>query len=57
MRIYAVEEYNQNSQLTKYWLFDNLEKAQEFVNSIRYNFFSKEGYTYKFKITDPQDRE
>jgi hypothetical protein len=57
MRIYAVEERNQDKQLTKYWLFDNLERAQDFVNNIRYNFFTKEGYTYTFKITDPQDRE
>ena len=57
MRIYAVEEYNQEQQLTKYWLFDNLERAQEFVNRLQvWNSFSKAEYTYTFKITDPQDR-
>ena len=65
MRIYAVEEYNQDQQLTKYWLFDNLERAQEFVNRLQVwnsylkvnNVFIKAEYTYTFKITDPQDRE
>lgn len=52
MIIYAVEEYNQDKQLTKYWLFDSLEKAQDFVNNVRCNFFTKEGYTYTFKITE-----
>ena len=58
MRIYAVEEYNQDQQLTKYWLFDNLEKAQDFVKQLRaWNSFSKAYSINTTQITDPQDRE
>tara|TARA_R110000824_G_scaffold374831_1_gene565463 strand:- start:348 stop:524 length:177 start_codon:yes stop_codon:yes gene_type:complete len=58
MRIYAVEEHNQDQELTKYWLFDELERAQDFVKRLRaWNSFSKAEYIYTFKVTDPQDRE
>ena len=70
MRIYAVEEYNQDQELTKYWLFDNLEKAQDFVKQLRawnsrfaspklraWNSFSKTYSINTTQITDPQDRE
>ena len=58
MRIYAVEEYNKTNELTKYWLFDNLEKAQDFVEQLR--VWRSYSCTYSItttQIIDPKDRE
>jgi hypothetical protein len=56
MRIYILEEYDPSSQLTRYWLFDELKNAQSFVTFCMKPQMSKEGYTYTIRSSDPNDR-
>tara|TARA_Y100001938_G_scaffold150856_1_gene243854 strand:+ start:7993 stop:8178 length:186 start_codon:yes stop_codon:yes gene_type:complete len=56
MRIYILEEYNQTNKLTRYWLFDELEKLLSFDSFCKDQPKAKEGFTYQINISDPQDR-
>ena len=56
MRLYIIEEYNPSNELTKYWLFDELEKALDFDKFCKGQAKATEGYTYQVNISDPQDR-
>ena len=56
MRLYIIEEYDQSDKLTKYWLFDELEKALDFDKFCKTQHNYRNGYTYQVNISDPQDR-
>ena len=56
MRIYIIEEYNPSNELTRYWLFDELEKALDFDEFCKAQPKYKDGYTYQINISDPNDR-
>jgi hypothetical protein len=56
MRIYIIEEYDQSDKLTRYWLFDELQKALDFDEFCKGQVKFSEGFTYQVNISDPQDR-
>ena len=56
MRIYIIEEYNPSNELTRYWLFDELEKALDFDEFCKAQPKCKDGFTYQINISDPNDR-
>ena len=51
MRIYVLEEYNQTNKLTRYWLFDELEKLLSFDSFCKDQPKAKEGFTYQINIS------
>ena len=56
MRIYIIEEYNPSNELTRYWLFDEPERALEFEAFCKAQPKFKDGFTYQISISDPNDR-
>ena len=56
MRIYIIEEYNPSNKLTRYWLFDELERALSFDEFCKAQPKYKDGFTYQINISDPNDR-
>ena len=56
MRIYIIEEYSPSNKLTRYWLFDELEKTSDFLAFCKAQPKCKDGFTYQINISDPNDR-
>jgi len=56
MRVYILEEYSQTNKLTRYWLFDELERLLSFDSFCKEQPKAKEGFTYQINISDPIDR-